>query len=216
MKDFSQTVLARAKTASAAKRELQNVFRRLESQGLRQMRKEGLGVVAPASLPASGEQALGHRHQSRTDHATSQIRAVRSLDLRYVGQSSSLKLAASLDFLAAFHREHERRYGYADQSREVEIVNVCVRLIGLTPKPRLPRSGTHGRSARRAIDSTASVYFHGKWIHAPVYARGRLRAGNRFAGPAIVTDYSATTVVLRGWQAYVDAHENLILTRRER
>jgi N-methylhydantoinase A len=213
VKDFSQTVLARAKTASAAERALQNAFRRLESDGLRQMRAEGFGLVAPASLPASGEQALGHRQQSRTDYGASQIRAVRSLDLRYVGQSSSLKIAASPDFLAVFHREHERRYGYADQSREVEIVNVCVRLIGLTPKPATPRSRSHGRSVRRATDAMARVYFNGSWIETPVYARGRLRTGNRFAGPAIVTDYSATTVVLSGWQARVDAHENLVLTR---
>ncbi len=223
VKDFSQTVLARAKTASAALRELQSVFEALESQGLRQMRAEGLGVVAPASLftpsrerPASGEQALGHRQQSRADYGAGQIRAVRSLDMRYVGQSSSLKIAASSDFVADFHREHERRYGYADQMREVEIVNVCVRLIGLTAKPSLPRSRPHSRRARPATDSAARVYFHGKWIDSPVYARGRLRAGNRFAGPAIVTDYSSTTVVLRGWQADVDAHENLILTPLER
>jgi len=213
VKDFSQTVLARAKSASAAQRELQGAFQALESQGLRQVRAEGFGVVAPASLPASDDHAFHHRQQSRADHATGHIRSVRSLDLRYVGQSNSLKIAASGDFLSAFHREHERRYGYADWSREIEIVNIGVRLIGLTPKPGLPRSRTHGRNARRAIDSAARVYFHGKWIHAPVYARARLRAGNRFAGPAIVTDYSATTVVLSGWQARVDARENLVLTR---
>ncbi|MGA8074372.1 MAG: hydantoinase/oxoprolinase family protein, partial [Candidatus Acidiferrales bacterium] len=216
VKDFSQTVLARAKTASAAGRELQNMFRRLESQGLRQMRNEGFGVVPPASLPASDVPTLRHRQQSRADHAPGQILAVRSLDLRYVGQSSSLKILASRDFVAAFHREHERRYGYADQSREIEIVNVGVRLIGLTPKPELPRSRPHGRSARRATDAAERVYFHARWIETPVYARNRLRAGNRFAGPAIVTDYSSTTVVLRGWRVDVDAHENLILTLRKK
>ncbi len=39
------------------------------------------------------------------------------------------------------------------------------------------------------------------------------RAGYRFAGPAIVTEYSATTVVPPGWRARVDAFENLVLTR---
>ncbi len=220
VKDFSQTVLARAKTRSAAEPALQNAFRRLESDGLRQMRAEGFGLVPAASPfspsregPASDDHTSRQGHQTRADHAADQIRTVRSLDLRYIGQSSSLKIAASGDFLMAFHREHGRRYGYADWSREIEIVNIGVRLIGLTPKPGLPRSRPLGRSARRAIDSTARVYFREKWIETPVYARWRLRTGNWFAGPAIVTDYSATTVVLSGWQARVDAHENLVLTR---
>jgi len=50
----------------------------------------------------------------------------------------------------------------------------------------------------------------------PQYARTSLRTGNRFAGPAIVTDYSSTTVVPPGWQVEVDAHENLLLTRKRK
>jgi len=212
IKDFSQTVLARVKTASAAYRELHRVFRGLESQGLRQMREEGFGGVPPASRPTSDGQSSRQRRQTRADHESSQLRSARSLDLRYTGQSTCIKIAATLDFVAAFHREHLRRYGYADQSREIEIVNVGVRLIGLTAKPELPRSRPRGRSPQRAIDSTCRAYFHAKWVETPVYTRQLLRTGNRFAGPAIITDYSATTVILRGWQAHVDVYENLILT----
>jgi N-methylhydantoinase A len=190
VKDFSQTILVRAHPAKATAKILRDAFRKLESRGLRQMRDEGFNP---------GE-----------------MRGERWLDLRYVGQSSLLKIAASRDFVAGFHRDHERRYGYADRSREIEIVNVGVRLTGLTPKPELPRSRSWGRSARRAVVSTAPVYFQGKWAKTPVYARERLQAGNRFIGPAIVTDYSATTVVLPGWQVNVTAHEILILTLQGR
>ena len=215
VRDFSRTVLMRAQTGNASEPALRSLFQRLESDGLRQMRAEGFGfeLVPPASLPAPYEDNSSKRRKSRPDHSSTQVCALRSLDLRYIGQSTALKIPASGDFLKAFHKEHERRYGYADNSREIEIVNVGVRLIGLTPKPSLPRSRSHGRNAQRAIENKGRVYFQGKWTATPLYARYRLQTGNQFLGPAIVTDYSSTTVVLPGWRVDVDAHENLILTR---
>ncbi|MCL4524635.1 MAG: hypothetical protein M1451_12115, partial [Acidobacteria bacterium] len=44
-----------------------------------------------------------------------------------------------------------------------------------------------------------------------IYDRARLRAGNRFAGPAVVVEYSATTFVPPGWRGRVDAYENMVL-----
>lgn len=185
VKDFSQTILTRAREANLAQQQLRKSFSNLEAMGTQHMRAEGF---APKNL-----------------------RAERSLDIRYVGQSDFLKVAAGGDFTANFHREHNRRYGYADEAREIEIVNVCVRLIGLTPKPAIPRSRKQQRTTRQAISSREKVYFHRRWISTPIYERQNLRPGNRVAGPAIITDYSATTVVLAGWQARVDAYENLIL-----
>jgi N-methylhydantoinase A len=211
IKDFSQTVLLRAPTTPPAFRSLQNAFKNLESHSRDQMRAES--QVAPASPPASYEYNSNHRQLSPTDHPPGQIRALRFLDLRYTGQSTTLKIPASKDFQKAFHKEHEHRYGYADPTREIEIVNICVRLIGRTPKPSLPRSRSYRRDARPAIVSQGKVYFHGKWTAAPMYARSQLQAGNQFSGPAIVTDYSSTSVVLPGWHANVDTYQNIILTR---
>jgi len=216
VKDFSQTVLFRAETPAKANSKLESLFRNLESQGRLQMRAEGFGFVPPASLPAPYEHNSRHRQHSRSDRSPVQLGAARFLDLRYAGQSPTLKIPASPDFQQAFHQEHQRRYGYADNTREIEIVNIGVRLIAPTPKPTLPRTRADKRNATRAIQIKARVYFQGKWIVTPQYARTSLRTGNRFAGPAIVTDYSSTTVVPPGWQVEVDAHENLLLTRKRK
>ena len=48
-------------------------------------------------------------------------------------------------------------------------------------------------------------------VETPVYARERLHPGNRFAGPAIVEQMDATTLVPPGMSARVDAWLNLIL-----
>ncbi len=51
----------------------------------------------------------------------------------------------------------------------------------------------------------------GDVVDCPIYARDALRPGNRFAGPAIVEQMDATTLVPPGWSARVDAYLNLIL-----
>src|SRR4029450_11522586 len=52
---------------------------------------------------------------------------------------------------------------------------------------------------------------HARPTRAPVSARQALAPGNRFSGPALITEYSATTVVPADFVARVDQQHNLIL-----
>ncbi|MGH9796108.1 MAG: hydantoinase/oxoprolinase family protein [Candidatus Acidiferrales bacterium] len=144
------------------------------------------------------------------------VRIDRLLDMRYVGQAFELTVPAGGDFVFAFHRAHEQRYGYADAKRAVEIVNVRARMSGATAKPSLPRSRPGSSDARMAIIDSRRAFFSGKPIVAPVYDRARLRCGHRFAGPAIVMEYSATTLLPAGWSVQVDSYESLIVKRQKR
>jgi N-methylhydantoinase A len=96
----------------------------------------------------------------------------------------------------------------------VEVVNVRIRATGIVPKPALPRVREGAPNAARAIALVRPIHFSGVVRRTPVYDRGLLRAGNRFAGPAVITEYSGTTLVPPGWSARVDAYENLLLSRR--
>ncbi len=185
VKDVSQTVRLAVEQATAAKRELRQRFAGIERSGLREMRAEGF---------------------SRT-----QVRIERLLDMRYVGQAYELTVSADGDFVGTFHRAHEQRYGYADPGRAVEVVNVRARLIGATPKPSLPKSRGAGASSLAALVERRSVQVAGRSERTAIYDRAKLRAGNRFAGPSVVVEYSATTFVPPGWRARVDAYENILL-----
>ncbi len=55
------------------------------------------------------------------------------------------------------------------------------------------------------------VYFD-RLLEAPICDRARLRAGNVFAGPAIVEEPGGTTVVWPGQAVRVDARGNLVVT----
>jgi N-methylhydantoinase A len=46
-----------------------------------------------------------------------------------------------------------------------------------------------------------------------IYDRERIGVGTAFAGPAIVEQFDATTVVPAGWTATVDRYLNLVLER---
>ncbi len=185
VKDFSQTVLLPVESGRAVLRKLRSAFAQLETRGRREMGAEGFSRSA--------------------------VRIERLLDMRYIGQAFELTVLATGDFLGSFHRAHERRYGYADAARRAEIVNVRARFIGATPKPELPRSKPGRADCAGAVGGVRRAFFGGKPLATPVYARTCLRAGNRLVGPAIVTEYSATTLVPPRWRGFLDAFENLIL-----
>jgi N-methylhydantoinase A len=138
----------------------------------------------------------------------------RSLDVRYLGQSYELNVPFTGNFIRAFHRAHEKRYGYFDRARACEVVNIRARFIGRTPKFSLRKLQIAGANAAAALVRMSEVSFRGGGKKTAVYDRSRLRAGNRLPGPAIVTEYSATTLIPPEWSGRVDRIGNLILEPR--
>ena len=139
----------------------------------------------------------------------------RFLDLRYRGQAYELSVPFTPDFPARFHREHEQVYGYAHKGRGLEIVNLRVRLTAPTPKP--PKSPAASNSTRKLSDAVAGVnpvWFDSRPWETPFYDREKLEAGMRFQGPAIIVEYSSTTVVPPDFVCEVDGQKNLVLRVR--
>jgi N-methylhydantoinase A len=139
--------------------------------------------------------------------------AVRSVDLRYRRQGYELNVGydpqAPERSMKAFHDLHRQRYGFADETRPVEIVNVRVRMISASepyePEQRVMVAGD-GSAARTA---ERNVWFEGGWRPTRFYKRELLGAGDKIAGPAMITEYTAATLVLPGCAARVDGMGNL-------
>jgi len=136
----------------------------------------------------------------------------RSADLRYHGQGYEIRVDWSADAVARFHQLHEQAYGYSDPSRAVEIVNLRVQAIARSARPRLARARSGKSEAHRAFISNHRIFEDGRWRKGKLYDRARLVAGNRIAGPAVITELSATTYVPSRWSALVDPFGNLTLT----
>jgi N-methylhydantoinase A len=134
-----------------------------------------------------------------------------SIDLRYAGQGYELNVPAGPESLQTFHALHRKRYGHADESRTIEVVNVRVRMTASAETTSLPRATKVGRDCSGSVIKNKKVMFDGAWLETPVLDRARLRSGHRFPGPAIVHEYSATTVVPPGCRAEVDEYSNIVI-----
>jgi len=112
---------------------------------------------------------------------------------------------------SAFHREHQRTYGYSNPEREVEIVTIRVRARIATPRPRIEAPRPAGAAAR---PGTRRAFVGGRWRKIPVLRREQLPVAGQM-GPALVLDYGATVLVLPGWLANMDNMGSLVLRRKE-
>jgi N-methylhydantoinase A len=150
--------------------------------------------------------ALEKRARGESPGATME----RSADLRYRGQSYELRVPwAGPRTAAMFHREHERLYGYSRPGGEVEVVTLRVRARTVLPHPKLKR-GAIARTTE--LGATRRVWTGGAWKIVPVWQRTQLTPTQR-AGPALVIDYGATTLVPPGWKFHLDAAGNLLVHR---
>jgi N-methylhydantoinase A len=149
------------------------------------------------------------------DLAPRQPRLARSIDMRYRGQGYELTIADCEDAVEAFHDAHEQRYGYADRARALEVVTLRLRaLVRTSANVPAPFDVVAAPDAVEPVAS-AEVVFDGRAGSSAIYDRDGLEPGCRFAGPAIVVEYSSTTVVPPEWTARVDAYGNLVLERQE-
>jgi N-methylhydantoinase A len=129
---------------------------------------------------------------------------------RYQRQSIELEVPLAAGFRARFDEMHRALFHSADPARPLEVVGLRVSGTGSEPVRRAAASRTAKRSSRRpAPVATAPVVFAGKARATPIYERDALPAGFRVRGPAIVVEYSSTTVVTPGWIAIVDPAGNL-------
>ena len=192
VKDYSRTVLWRvSKTIPTAK--LNQEFAALEKTPAKDFREE--------SWP-------GRPHYHRT------------LDLRYRGQGYELNLPLTKNLLQAFAQEHHRRYGYTHPSREIELVTLRLRAtLKSAPLKAITThvgTGAFARPGRAKLGGHSSpevpVLFAGKKHKTKIYDRDQLNPGRKYPGPAIITEYSATTVIPPGKTFHLDAAANLVVS----
>jgi len=184
VRDYSRTVMIpidRSISPDAA-RSLNTHFADLETEATAEFRQEGLAGVS-----------------------------VRSADLRYLGQGYEINVPAGGNLLAEFHDAHRKRYGHSNPAGRVEVVNVRVRMIAGSAPIDLPQRPAGGGDANRAVLKRKKVMFDDEWVETGVFDRNLLQPGDCVRGPAIVHEYSATTVVPPGCRARVDGYSNLVI-----
>ncbi len=132
--------------------------------------------------------------------------------MRYEGQSYEIIVPYGEDYIERFNALHEKTYGYRNDDKMIEIVNIRLRARGIPEKPRFQQSDRMGNTPRSdAILGEKEVIFDGDRLPTKVVARDKLRSGNRIEGPAILVEYSSTVVIPPFATAFVDAYGNIIM-----
>ncbi len=187
VKDYSRTVML--DESQAAPPALEELFKELEEQGSSELGLEG---IDPSGITLE-----------------------RFLDMRYKGQSFELTVAAGEGFRERFEHQHETTYGHCNPDSPVEVVNLRLRASGALHKPRLEKlPGRTPKIPEAARLGVRQAVFEGVAVPAALYERDRLLPGNNFQGPAIVVEYSGTTVVPPDFRAEVDDWGNLVLENK--
>jgi N-methylhydantoinase A len=143
-------------------------------------------------------------------------------ELRYRGQSFELPVEEEIDGTArrqalepeelrgAFARAHELRYGYSDDSAEVELVNIRVSVWGAAPPLRL----RPGKPTATDVAEARRIIFGGEPLETAVL-RGELAPGTILSGPALCALPEATLLVPPGWSGEVDSQGTVHLSSVE-
>jgi 5-oxoprolinase (ATP-hydrolysing) len=177
---------------------------------------EDLGRVAREEVAAQGILAR-------------EIAVKRSLHLKYDGTDTTLEIGYGAwlasgqtsqtghtdvaALVADFERRYRTQYGFLMPGKPLIIEAAAVEAIGAAagtddaPPVLAPRAGELEPS------TINRVYTGGAWQQAPVYSRGDLRPGDAIAGPAVIAERNATTVIEPGWRATLTARDNLVLER---
>jgi len=147
------------------------------------------------------------------------IKHQRSVDVRYQGQGYELNVPLTRSLIRDFRSEHRRRYGYNYPARAIELVTL--RLRATIKSQSAHRAAGHlgaGALARpgrlkpgRVLQDSVPVFFSGKKFAATIHSRDTLPAGRDYSGPAVIAEYSATTVVPPGITFRKERSGNLII-----
>ena len=187
--DFTRSFFHPARAASVS--DLEAIYRELEREGESAMAEEGV---------RSGN--LSH---------------LRSADMRYVGQEYTINVPVSEppvlpSLIDAFHSAYRKRYGHSSPDADVEFVNLRVAALGTLGRYEIAGSSA-AHDSRAAGPGQRPAVFDGRRHPTEVLRRDRLPQSFTRAGPLIIEEQSATTVVPPGWSLTVDPHENLLLNK---
>jgi N-methylhydantoinase A/oxoprolinase/acetone carboxylase beta subunit len=183
------------------------------------MRTDAQTGLAELEKAFRGLERQARRDMAEDGFAGSDLLLERSLDCRYFGQSYEIDVpfrrapTLSRAFLEAFHRRHKKIYSYRHDGRSVEIVNLRLKAVAVTPKLQLERRPRAASLDPRAVVKKQAIRTGRGLREGIVYDRSRLRPGNRLLGPALVIDPESTTYLPPGHRSAVDPLLNLVIRK---
>ncbi len=143
-------------------------------------------------------------------------RAERHLHLRQGGSDAIIIVA--LDTLDAMRGEflerHHARFGFHAPGGAIIVDAVTVEIRALRDAPPAPAIPRRGSGEAPSPCGQVALFRDGAVHDAPLFERDSLAAGDHLAGPALIVEANATTVLEAGWTADITETGAMILRRR--
>ena len=151
----------------------------------------------------------------RQQAAGGKVTVSRRVHVRYQGSDAALVVPfGSLEQVkAGFEAAYRQRFSFlmAGKGLVVEAVSVEAVAGGDAPAEKTLTVEAEREVPRR---ETVRMYSGGRWHEAALVVREDMRAGDAVAGPAIIAEKNATTIVEPGWEARLTALDHIVLDRR--
>ena len=192
----------------------ENIFREIEGKAAGELSAEGLDPAAAVFEREFDMRYAGQGYELRVPLAPA---PALPRERESEGNTNALDAKSLAAARARFDDVHERIHGHAAKEKSVELVSYRLRVRVSVPKfsPRALEARPSAPPPAEAIKGMRRVFFTAEQpTETTIYDRDRLAVGAAFAGPAIVEQFDATSVVPPGWNASVDRYGNLILERR--
>jgi 5-oxoprolinase (ATP-hydrolysing) len=189
--------------------------------GLGTVRLRGIERPLDAAAAAHIEQHFAQlEREARTElrAAAASIQIARRAVIKIHATEAALKLPWPAhgqwsQLRADFHAAYRTQYGFA-AAPEAELRVAAIELEAVIAAAGTDEPPCSGAQGPPAADSVRRVHFAGGPQDCPVFRRETLSAGAEIAGPAIIAEAHATTVLEPGWAAHINAWGHLLLVRR--
>ncbi|MCH8093040.1 MAG: hydantoinase/oxoprolinase family protein [Chloroflexi bacterium] len=167
---------------------------------------------------------LGAGQLEKSGIPTAAVKYARVVDMRYEGQEHAVRVPVPSDaelkkegmkaLQERFDFLHEQAYAHASPGTPTELVNLRLTASVESKKPLMLEIESGSGDGSSALKATRKVYFKNAdgEVDCPIYDRGKLGAGDRFEGPAVIEEWNSTVVVNPGQQLHVDAYGNLMIS----
>jgi N-methylhydantoinase A len=182
IKDYVKTVMLEGTVTQEI---INNLFSSMVDQGISEVKNEGI--------------------------SPDQIEILRSLDIRYVGQSYELNIPSSENFISDFHNTHSFTYGYSYTDKAIEIVNLRVRAFGKVEPISIPKiSPNHEFYQPDQIEYKQVEMSEGPSL-IPLFNYEHLIPGKILQGPALIVSSDTTILINKNDVVNVDNYQNLLI-----
>lgn len=151
------------------------------------------------------------------------------LDLRYVGQYHEVQLECDWDdvmnykfstIFESFHKEHNRQFGYSlkEEGTEMELINVRLRVVGKTERPKFLSPSQKSISAESAIKEHREVYIPetNQMKKVAVYDGDKPIFGAQLKGPCVIEKITTSVFVSETYDCMVDDFGSFIVYEKEK